>query len=516
MYRIVVVDDEPLLLRSIKKSIENAHKGFKIVGEAMNGEDAAGIIADTAPDIVFTDIRMPVMDGLSLIQELHKRQINVKVVILSGYQEFDYAKKALKFGVEDYLLKPLIHEELKELLDRIYTELEELKCKIQYDLLESIAHNNIYAFPAAAQLSRYFEEGKFYGAILLCSGSYCTFNCNWLTPAKDFWLKTDLNSVLKKSTPEAYKYWISDFNSGNEKLVIFSASVGCQSSYNEICKQIYEDLLKEQFPITMVVGTPVTKVDDLPFILQHCKIVQNKSVIFGSSRLVFLENPAEYGGSTESLVDANTEKLLSIFIEKKQLEPFKLELQKLLHLYSERQSPQLRLESMLKHLVYMVQTKDSRLSQNQLMEVGMQIDELISNSFTYQAILDGMLIIFEDLFSYAKNQPLEKTDQRTLADKVENYIKQNYSQQISLQSIAENFGLVLPYLSSIFKKYNGMSPMEYIINLRIEKAKELLQLNPPLALKDISLSIGYDDPYYMSRIFKSVTGKSPTEYRNCV
>lgn len=515
MYKVVVVDDEPLILRSIKKSIEDTHTGFTVVGEAMNGEDSVAVIEKAAPDVIFTDIRMPVVDGLALIEELRKRKIQTKIVILSGYQEFGYAKRALKLGVEEYLLKPISRKDLKELLCRIYEDLEKAKSENQYSLLESFIHNDVNSSPLPSETNKYFSGYNCFGTALICSGSYCTFNCNWITPAKDFWFKTNLNSILDKVLQGLYKYWILELGHGNDKLVIFASDHETQYPFAEKCKQIYDGLKKTHFPITIVTGKPVTSIYDISHLLQYYKIILNKSIIFGSSSLIFADSPMDTEESLERLVSVNSEKLFSMFIEKKQSEQFKLEFKKILDSYNQKRLPQLRLVSMIKYVMNFFQVPDSSISQNRLLEIEMEIDELISNSFTYQSLFEGMSIIFDDLFYLLRNKCIEKNDQKIIADKVEHYIQQNYSQQISLLSISENFNVVLPYLSRVFKKYKGITPMDYIIHLRVEKAKELLKTNPSLSLKDIAQSVGYDDPYYLSRIFKSVTGKSPSEYRNC-
>lgn len=514
MFKVVVVDDEPLILRSVKKSIQDAHTGFKIVGEAINGKFAIDIIEETLPDVVFTDIRMPVLDGLALIEELIHRGIQSKVVILSGYQEFDYAKRALKFGVADYLLKPIDREKLSDLLCKIYNDLDDLKNKNQVKLLESMVSHYTCSIPLSTKELKYFESYRFYGSILICSGSYCTFSCNWITPAKDFWFKTDLNAILDSVVNDSCKYWILELGHGNDKLVILASYDDFQHSLRGIYEKIFEALGKGNIPITIAAGNQLYSLEDLPHVIQYYKIILKKSVVFGNSSLILPDSSIDTSGTTERLVDINSEKLLAMFTQKKQSEQFKNEFKKLLTSYNEKRSPQLRLASMVKYLVNMFEIFDHHPPQKRFLEIEMEIDELISNSFTYQSLYDGMSFIFDDLFYFLRNQNIEKSDHEVLADKVEYYIKQNYSQQISLQSIAENFNVVLPFLSRIFKRHKGFSPMEFIIHLRIEKVKELLQITPPLTLKEIAQAVGYDDPFYMSRIFKSVAGKSPSEYRS--
>ena len=123
MIKLVIVDDEPFILRSIKSEIEQLRAGFEVVGTAYDGEEALAIIEMTSPDVVFSDIRMPIMDGLQLIEHLKTQKSNIITVILSGFQEFEYARKALQLGARDYLLKPIKTAELSNTLNTIYKEI---------------------------------------------------------------------------------------------------------------------------------------------------------------------------------------------------------------------------------------------------------------------------------------------------------------------------------------------------------------------------------------------------------
>lgn len=122
-YGIFVVDDEPLILRTIKRNIESAHDRFVVVGEALNGEDAFELIQATKPDVVFTDVRMPVLDGLGLLEKLRSLPNPPISVVVSGYEDFQYVKHALRLGVTDYLLKPVQRQELTHVLTNVHHEL---------------------------------------------------------------------------------------------------------------------------------------------------------------------------------------------------------------------------------------------------------------------------------------------------------------------------------------------------------------------------------------------------------
>ena len=125
LYRIILVDDEEEVRKSIIRKIDWQAVGFTVVGDAENGEDALEKIEALEPDVVLTDIRMPYMDGLTLAEKIRQRYPSMKIVIFSGYDDFDYAKRAIKLNVTEYILKPVNVEELSEILTRVKKNLDE-------------------------------------------------------------------------------------------------------------------------------------------------------------------------------------------------------------------------------------------------------------------------------------------------------------------------------------------------------------------------------------------------------
>lgn len=122
--RILIVEDEVMIREGLAKLIKS-HTGHTVAGEASNGQEGLILALRLRPELVITDIRMPVMDGLQMIEKLHDMNLNTRAVILSGYSEFEYAKKAIYYGVEDYLLKPLAAEDIVDVLERIEKKMEE-------------------------------------------------------------------------------------------------------------------------------------------------------------------------------------------------------------------------------------------------------------------------------------------------------------------------------------------------------------------------------------------------------
>ena len=160
MYSVLIVDDEPIVLEGIRTTIDWENSNFSFAGEASDGEIALSMIQEIKPDILITDIKMPFMDGLALSAAIKKIQPWIKIIILSGHDEFDYAKKAISIGIEDYLLKPFTSKEIilslqkaAERIDRERNQLsdinrmkEELKSSekiVQRDFLSAVVHGEI-------------------------------------------------------------------------------------------------------------------------------------------------------------------------------------------------------------------------------------------------------------------------------------------------------------------------------------------------------------------------------------
>ena len=168
MYQVMVVDDEPMAASLIVNIIKQKYNKFEIMGTAYNGEEALELIQEKGePDILITDIQMPVMNGLKLVEETKKQYPNVISVIVSGYQEFEYAKQAIAFGVCDYILKPIVPSEFSKLITRIE---EKLKQKY-YKERNTLIHKMVNEIPVDEKtLRRYFQSECYYGAIVRLNG----------------------------------------------------------------------------------------------------------------------------------------------------------------------------------------------------------------------------------------------------------------------------------------------------------------------------------------------------------
>jgi len=515
MFKVFVVEDEPFILKTIKQMIGNANLNFEIVGDAYNGEVALPLIRDSRPDIVFTDIKMPVMDGLALIQNLRESNPDIVTVVISGFQEFDYARQSLQLGVYDYLLKPLSSQALENLLKRIHAQLKAKEKESRNELLELLINN--------INPSQSFSKGKLtdlfaytgYQYMLLCAGSYCTFPSLWLTPAKEFWIKNDPETLLANESDAGNAYWVLDGEHDNEKIIVagYTGEEGRSEVKNKLVG-IHSHLAASGFPLTSVIRHAGTKITEIAPLLQVSRIILNKSIRFAGSRLIDGDKShmPSSGEKTVSL-DKNSEKLLDLLIQNHQEARFKEELNKLFRICETTAITQLNLERILKQILGMFFNSVDIIPDGRTEEIEMEVNELISNSTSYKSLGEGFHILIDDLFRLKKNKTEMEESQTVLAEKVEQYIKANFCNPVNLQSMADYFHVAPQHLSRTYKRIKGLTPNNYIIELRIEKTKELLLIKPPIVLKEIAEAVGFNDPFYLSKVFKSVTGKSPSEFR---
>lgn len=510
MYNVLIADDEPLLLRNIKSCIEKANSHFRVCWQAMNGEDALALAQQEHPDVIVTDIRMPVMDGLALAGELRQRGLEMPVVVLSGYHEFEYARQALGLGVVEYLLKPISQPELSALLTKLETRLEKEAAGRRYRLLfAAVVGGEENALRQTDESC--FREYRWFRTSLICFGSYCEFDSFATPEPREYWGDTPPEQLLG-SLVKTQSFWILPSSRRNINVLVFADKTD----------ETVDDPVEERFfsrcgslpqQPTVVVGQPSAQIGELPYHCQCNEIDLKKYLLFGRPSLIGRTQHGPDESNAGAFLNHADAGQLRGMIESGQAEQLKQRVCEILKTCEALPITQTELARLLKQIAGLFQPCCPLMPQGYWVEVEMEIDELIGNTDGYYALADGMRNILEILFYGMRQNSLKPGTQQEIAQRLEKYLRSRFNGPVSLQAAADEMGLVLPYLSSVFKKYKGVSPMKFILRLRVEKAKELLRDRPDLNVREIAQNIGYDDPYFMSRVFKNATGKSPTEYR---
>ena len=166
MYNIIIAEDEPLALRTLKNMIERHYPDMQVVGEARSGEEALALIEEKLPDMVFSDIRMPVMDGIELLRQIRARNLDIELVIISGYQDFQFAQSAIRYGVVEYLLKPISLSKIHTFMSKLRDTLNEKYLKKQYECFRNL----IVKGYADSDTNRYLMNDRYYIGLIRKKG----------------------------------------------------------------------------------------------------------------------------------------------------------------------------------------------------------------------------------------------------------------------------------------------------------------------------------------------------------
>jgi two-component system, response regulator YesN len=512
--RVVVVDDEPYLLRSVKQSIETAHADFSVVGEALDGEQAIQVIERLRPDIVFTDIRMPIVDGLGLIEELRRRNCEAQPVILSGYQDFDYAKRAMRLEVADYLLKPIDPLALEKLLGELHEKIEGRRKARRQAALESILRNKA-AREAVCPAGREEEGDLFsryegYACLYVCSGPYCAYSSAWTAALAEPSFAVDLEAILARCLDKGEDCWVMDVDRANERIVVIGTASGLASRSYELASRIHHALDLPGFSVTTVASHLHGKPDELSSLAPRMRSCLLHRSVFGESRLLRLEDPPRRSEGEEGNRAPFQEKPFSVLVLNRRRDQLKQEIGRILKACEAGHCTQYALERQLRRIcVLLFGLREDPSTPEE------RIESILGESRGYAEVYDGLCFLVDDLFDRFDRDRAPTEDLDSSMKKVDQYLVSNFSTLSSLETVARLFRMTPSYLSGAYKKSMGVSPLKRITQLRIEKAKELLAMSPRIAIKEISDAIGYDDPYYFSRIFKTVVGRSPSQFREC-
>ena len=530
MLKVLIADDEIKVCQLIFHLIDWAAIGLEVVGIVNDGKSAYNFICEKSPDIVITDIRMPNYDGIELIRKTKEQFPNIYFIIISGYSHFEYAHNAIKYGVEDYLLKPLKKKELQSTLNKIMekhnammtivSEKEKLQSlvnhaeeKVRKNLLAEMLMN-----PDGVELSFNRET--------ICREFHCHFVDGYFTILKIqpflsaevineatlALLLSKLQHMVKEKLEPFCEELITTINE-NRILCIINTK---DSSMTEIKKQLnkmkydisnLKDIFQE-IRVIMGFGGVVDDMKDLfQSMLQADASILNRIAEPGRYIIEYHMNRCS-GVTASDLVDLNYRSSLLGCIERFDIEGALEKIQMLkdkLEAYS----------------------FDGKLIYNCYMEVvniflfgvkNYNIDFLDADWFkkkydlymTMQEVFAGLQRDIYQLFhkheenkKMADNRPIRIAKQ---------YINENYNTALNLESVSSHIGFNPAYFSFLFKKETGKNFMEYVMEVRIQYAKQfLIQTDDDLA--EIAMKVGYMDLKYFSKLFKKFAGLNPSEFR---
>lgn len=493
---IFVIEDEPPILRDILAIIESFHEDYQIIGKAYNGQEALDFIKENGSriDVLISDIQIPVVDGLEVIAAAHRQFPHILSIILTGYSNFDYARKAIKCQVFDYLLKPIDEEELHTQLQKAYTR----KC---LDYMKTPAHNTE---PVSAPSDNHYQ------IVILSLGSFPVYSSLYNELFPELWKQLCVEEYLEKSSLLADNYWIIDGTSLGEKIILFHIPEEKISDSRQYLTEILQPLCQKETPITIAVDTSFSGIRDVHRSVLNLKNFISKTIRIGMSQLLFYPEFPEDNSIKYAPLFAASKERLSLLLLQKNIPVFEAELKNYICQISSHNIPAF---SVHRFLCELLQTCISICPfQRKDMDISSTITDVLLLSDTYAALYENLRSIFLSLFEKIIQNDNTSNSRADIILKVDAYMKKHYREPINTKSIAEKFGFTPAYLSKLFRDYKSITPADYIIQLRMEKAKELLSSSSGCKIKDIAAAVGYEDSLYFSKVFKKTTGMSPRQY----
>lgn len=506
MYSILLVDDEILELETLRDFVDWQSMGIKVIGTARNGRSALEKARELKPDIIITDVRMPIMDGIEFSRNFREFNKTTKLIFLTGYDDFNYVKSALQVSASNYILKPFTMEELNETIDKIIKELD--SDKLSYSSVKVYIENRLkYLLSLATkeEAAKIVEELKTAGKHDLTSFNYNLMiaYCDIKTAEK--WkdivssIDADGQVILENShctiLLNSDKLKANGLNIKGFAEELRNKALEAGSEYADILysdKELTFQVLREEYKRL------VEHRDEIFF---YCKnnCVLNSSLLNDypgeDIKLDSIENrltEAIFGYDKEK-VKLVLEEYFNFAIRNKIRKSIVMEstFNILLFLWEEffRHNPEIALDSIGKNELW---------------------NKLISCRNIY-SMLKFTLSQTDKISEYLIVKHKDKN--QYVVDKIIKFVENNFHKQITINDVAANVYLSPNYVRNIFKEKTGETFLEYLTDYRLKKAAELLK-DKSLKVYEVSNMVSYENVSYFCSIFAKSYGVSPNEYRN--
>ncbi|MGE5582224.1 MAG: response regulator, partial [Bacillota bacterium] len=525
MTKIMIVDDEILVRLGLRSTISWDEHGFFVVADAANGEQAIEKFAAADPDILITDIRMPGMDGIELIRRLKERKPHLKTIILTNYDNFEYAKQALKLGADEYILKTSLDNQtllpiLKKLRDQIEREFkmsQEFK-QLQQQVKFSLSYLKIHF--AERLITGRVQTGE-WRDLLKELGLKWEGHCFQVVLIKGRSPEGDISKATRQSS-QLIEEIVEKINSSLvwespstlEWFIIYNfPPVEEQNYYRQTLpfnvRQV-KSCLRQYFrmPTIAVFGKVCREYTEIPDQVQVLKKMLEYRFFLPKKELIF---PEDINFEEPLCCPLGVEKNLATFIRNGDRNRVAQVLDEFFAKASQNRSPVI-LRQVCQELYAQISrlTREYGLRLTAILNAEEQNGNYLESLYTLEEIRDW----FEGKFHLIMEQ-LQKAALKTYSAPIRQaiaYIEENYPQEINLLLLAQKVGLSKNHLCTLFHAETGENFVDYLHRVRIKHACELLETTD-LKVTEVGLKVGYNDAKYFTKVFQKYHQCPPSEYR---
>ncbi|QKS44282.1 response regulator [Paenibacillus cellulosilyticus] len=509
MRSLLIVDDERNIRVGLKSMIDREFAGAYTFYFAADGEEALQVLDETEIDLVITDIRMPVMDGITLIQRLQERESRADVVILSGFDDFQYAKAAIRFDVKEYLLKPIVREELFRVLRRLEEEWQKknevadelrntiaLKAEFAITQLQNVLmHDRYRAEEVRELLGRaalcWLDEGFQVAIVRMNGGARAAERAEFMHRIDKIIGYENERRCIRFYDREERLVIITDSSTLIERLSTymkehpacgFQAGVSVRMSPMEAVRQGYRQAVAAVAYSVLLTAPDVIRAEELVDKSKSYKLPVED--IHKISNLLGLDREADIKRLLQHVLDIKTIMRYDISY-----------LEGISHLLNEHVFDK----------VFQVYGEGSL----EILKLHRTVGDIYNAPFhDYYYSVQSLLLLLNDYVRQVRSVYNDKSEM----GRAISYIQERYHEDLNMAMVSNHVSLNYSYFSQAFKDHTGDTFVAYLRKLRLQRAKELL-MTSDMKVYEISASVGFENVKHFTRVFKEVEGVSPLEYR---
>lgn len=523
MYNVLIVDDELLMRTYLSSFISAFSNKFQIINTAKDGLEAMELLNKFHYDLVITDIQMPAVNGLNLARYINDNFSDIIVIIISGYDDFDYARQAIKYNVKDYLLKPLVDQTLTDLLESVSERLADKKTSEYLTGKRNSSSSDVKNLLFQAILDEndnsiyeLFQELENHGLTLMeHAGTVMKFSLDEL----DFILKKSfrfdvttehfrLNQIIQKycdihDIPCLYS------TADGATYVLFSAetSAALMQQTDILCREI-KAAADQQTRITCIIGKTVHDIMELPYFLQSIREMMPLALLKKEYPLHVTCSEAE-----QTLID-NIQKVANLIFTDyltQSMDSLYINIKSFCNCFKDEWN----YSSVMSYGFYLIQyicdksnitTSYKRKAYSELIR---QVDRYLQVGLPEESTIIQIYISSVSQLISPEHQQTESTQIVNVAKK---YILANYQNNISLSDVAEHCGISSSYLSDLFHKTLKEPYSKYLLRIRMEQAAKLLRQSPNIKIYTVAEQTGFVSTKHFNSVFKKYYGVTPTGY----
>lgn len=518
MYKVIIAEDEMFVRLGIKMSVNWEKLGMEVIADVENGQQAFRAWEESGADVIITDIKMPVMDGIELIRKVRKKDSRTRFVILSCLEEFDIVREAISLGVSDYVTKlTMSQEDMERVLEKVGRELSVLDQKQEKkeqaalstkEFSERMLHYLYYRLDAGKECRRQFETrlavGEDIFTMAVMEIDDYEKSRKLFEDAYGSILDFAVENILKEVLAQQKHLVITEKNG---RFILIMGWKG-QTGMEKVLEAQDDLLLKIREVMIYYVKSSVTFGMDLEegsyellYELHHrCSCALEKKFFYGLNK-DYIYTAKEDGKCRNFILRKMQRTARELALTREETSRF-LEAAEA---FGQHENPD-TIRSWFEHTV------NGKLCE--LLPPGKrryQVTEMFLKQIRESQTLDQVLEIYRSCVDYLK-KPDEETGLSKPVRDILSYVRIHYAEEITLDQMAKMVELSRTYVCGLFKKEIGVNLTSYIVNCRIEKAKELLRTTN-LKSYEVAEKVGFEDESYFSRAFKKMTGESPNAYK---